>query len=332
VLVDLLPRAVLAKRFAPRNVPWIIQTNHGGQTKPFLSQLLGLLEIKESQIIPYEVLASGQASGNLIDTNAAVDDSVRLAVDEMYLVDWEHVPGQDLPVATANSATAMRHCPPRYALTATREWAHRTVFPPRSTHGNGGQYGGGAPPKETATDTAAAEADAAPAPASAPSEAGAETTAGQRRRTVVFVSRSRADTRKLNESQELRILQQLAAAAPSDKWHVMVYSDRALPPIADTIRLFASAAVIVGVHGAGLSHILFAQEHTQVVEIALPEPHAHYFQHLSAALGLGYEAVVMAGQGRGLYGAKTLPYRAVDEAAVVCAVARAMAAFDATAV
>ena len=59
-----------------------------------------------------------------------------------------------------------------------------------------------------------------------------------------------------------------------------------------------------------------------MIELALPEDHAHYYQHLSAALGLRYRGVPMVG--RALYGAPTLPAAAVDEDAVVCAVASAV--------
>ena len=143
-------------------------------------------------------------------------------------------------------------------------------------------------------------------------------------RVVVFVSRRRAETRKLDAAQEARLLSRIGAVLPSAGWRLLEFSDARLPPLREAIRLFASAAVVVGVHGAGLAHIAFSREGTDVIELALPEDHAHYYQHLSAALGLRYRGVPMVG--RALYGAPTLPAAAVDEDAVVCAVASAVLA------
>ena len=130
--------------------------------------------------------------------------------------------------------------------------------------------------------------------------------------------------------QEQRLLQRTRGLLPTD-WNAMVYIDHALPPMVPwripLMYEFGSTSVVVGVHGAGLSHLIFCQSGTQVVEIALPEPHALYFQHLSAELGLGYSKIPM--HGSGLYGAPVLPTEAVDEDAVIGAVAAAVAAVDA---
>ena len=273
VLVDLLPRMVLAKDLVPTDVIWIIQSDHGGIMKPYVTQLLALLGVMPWRVSNYEVKA-----------DASTDDAVRLAVDELTVIDWEWDDPNDEGNASPESLppTALRHCPPGYVLQRTRDWALHAV--------------------------------------------GASLSARRRRRTVVFLSRRQAETRKLNDMQEQRLLRRIRGLLPTD-WNAMVYSDRALPPMADTIRIFGSASVVVGVHGAGLSHLIFCQSGTQVVEIALPEPHALYFQHLSAELGLGYSKIPM--HGSGLYGAPVLPTEAVDEDAVIGAVAAAVAAVDA---
>mgnify|MGYP003342501030 CR=1 FL=1 len=49
--------------------------------------------------------------------------------------------------------------------------------------------------------------------------------------------------------------------------------------------------VVTGVHGAGLSHLVFCHVGTQVIEMALPEPHALYFEHLAKELRLDYAKV-----------------------------------------
>jgi hypothetical protein len=54
-----------------------------------------------------------------------------------------------------------------------------------------------------------------------------------------------------------------AAAAGSDavrvRWRVQVFSDSPHPPVGEARRLFASAAIVVGVHGAALANMLFCK-------------------------------------------------------------------------
>jgi hypothetical protein len=62
--------------------------------------------------------------------------------------------------------------------------------------------------------------------------------------------------------------------------------------LAQSARAFARARVVVGVHGAGLSNIVFCRPGARVLELALPEPQFRHFMHLAAALGLPYRAVL----------------------------------------
>eukprot|EP00808_Paulinella_micropora_P000312 g83387.t1 len=54
------------------------------------------------------------------------------------------------------------------------------------------------------------------------------------------------------------------------------------------IDLFHHAAVIIGLHGAGLSNILFAPPGCHVLEFSLAQSHSHYYAHLAAALDQPY--------------------------------------------
>ena len=67
VLVDLLPRMILAKElFLDRDETalLIIQSDVGGEMKPYVTQLLALLRVPLNQIWPYEVRAdAGGGSG-----------------------------------------------------------------------------------------------------------------------------------------------------------------------------------------------------------------------------------------------------------------------------
>ena len=55
--------------------------------------------------------------------------------------------------------------------------------------------------------------------------------------------------------------------------------------------LFGSAALVVGVHGAGLANALFCVEGAALLELSLPEPEFGEYAHLAGALGLHYASV-----------------------------------------
>ena len=59
------------------------------------------------------------------------------------------------------------------------------------------------------------------------------------------------------------------------EWDLSIYSDANLPSPAESVHLFGSASLVIGMHGAGLVHALFCEPAAQMIEFALPEPHAH---------------------------------------------------------
>ena len=58
----------------------------------------------------------------------------------------------------------------------------------------------------------------------------------------------------------------------------------------DDIRLFHRARVVVGVHGAGLTNMLFCAPGAAVVELGVTEPCCGMYRHMARALGLRYAA------------------------------------------
>ena len=52
--------------------------------------------------------------------------------------------------------------------------------------------------------------------------------------------------------------------------------------------------MVIGLHGAGLSNVIFCSEGTPLVELALPEPTMRFFAHAAMALSLPYWAVYVA--------------------------------------
>ncbi|KAI5066470.1 hypothetical protein GOP47_0019094 [Adiantum capillus-veneris] len=62
----------------------------------------------------------------------------------------------------------------------------------------------------------------------------------------------------------------------------------------DQVQAVDDASVILGVHGAGLTHILFARPGTVILELLSPLfPRPHY-SHISQWMGLDYQSITMA--------------------------------------
>lgn len=150
--------------------------------------------------------------------------------------------------------------------------------------------------------------------------------AGAAVRRVVWISRSPNATRAVRNEREL--LDALRALASELNAHA---SDGTPPldvqqlgpgalPLVDAIELVRDAAVVVGVHGAGLTNAMFAPRGAALVEVALAEAvYGSYYRHLASALGLRYAAVRGQVAPRGFYGSLD-----VDVGAVVGAVRAAL--------
>ncbi len=101
---------------------------------------------------------------------------------------------------------------------------------------------------------------------------------------LLFVSRAGAATRVLLNEAEL-------AAALAPLGFRTVVPDRM--SVADQVRTFARARVIVAAHGAGLTNLLFAPRETLVVEISSSNiAHMYDFRFMGEALGQRVVTVV----------------------------------------
>ena len=70
--------------------------------------------------------------------------------------------------------------------------------------------------------------------------------------------------------------------------------------IEEAIDLFASAAVVVGVHGGALSNILFCRPGAMLLELSVRSSVARHYEHAAVALGLRYASVPLAADQRGV--------------------------------
>jgi len=99
---------------------------------------------------------------------------------------------------------------------------------------------------------------------------------------IVYVSRKSEPTRRVaNEEQLLRSIRASFPGTP-----VVVY-ESAMSPDA-SIQLFQRAKVVIGPHGAGLSHILFSAPGTAVIEFLFMADPPMMFWHTASALGQQY--------------------------------------------
>ena len=102
---------------------------------------------------------------------------------------------------------------------------------------------------------------------------------------VIYCTRAGASDRQV--SNEDQILSAIKAAYPQSE--LVIYTGK--ESVRDTVQLFRRARVVVGMHGAGLSHMIFAPRGAAVIEFLFMYDPPLMFWHASGALGLDYVMV-----------------------------------------
>ncbi|CAE7761503.1 unnamed protein product, partial [Symbiodinium sp. CCMP2456] len=131
------------------------------------------------------------------------------------------------------------------------------------------------------------------------------------KKKLLWIQRAVATTRRVaNEAELLHAMMGLLG----DGWALQIFSDSPLPTARETVELFRSADIVVGVHGSGQANVVFCRPGTGIIDINLPEPHSQYTAHNSYALGFHYRLVML--QGVGLHQSLniTMPVRDVLDA------------------
>ncbi len=100
------------------------------------------------------------------------------------------------------------------------------------------------------------------------------------RRSKLYISRLGASQRRLQNEERLCALLS-ARGFTIIRCETMTFRQQ--------VREFAAAEIVVGLHGAGLSNILFCSRGTRVVEIVPPRYQFPAYQELALAVGLQYE-------------------------------------------
>ena len=102
---------------------------------------------------------------------------------------------------------------------------------------------------------------------------------------VVLIGRGAGESRAFGNQEALvAALSHVASQRNLD----FALFDGAATPMKDTIHLFASAALVVGVHGAGLANAVFMDPGAALLELSLPEPEFAEYAHIADVLDLRY--------------------------------------------
>lgn len=123
---------------------------------------------------------------------------------------------------------------------------------------------------------------------------GVKDVAPELRTKVIYVTRDGESTRRVRNEAE--VVESLRAAigrvnaVRGTRYELVVFHGMqpTAESLAETMDLFAHAAAVVGPHGAGLSHILFAPAGTAVVEFQFLRDPPMMFWHVAAALNQEY--------------------------------------------
>ena len=99
----------------------------------------------------------------------------------------------------------------------------------------------------------------------------------------IYISRQRGSKRRLHEAAGVEAL--LAELG----FHTVFPEEHS---VAEQIRLFRDARLVLGIHGSGLSNIVFSAPGTAVVEIFEPVQTPTHYWFLSRRLGLRYRGLI----------------------------------------
>eukprot|EP00759_Apiculatamorpha_spiralis_P044340 PhF_6_TR41331/c1_g1_i2/m.62665 len=112
-------------------------------------------------------------------------------------------------------------------------------------------------------------------------------------KTIIVLRRGHVVMR--NFPQESDILRYLERRSESGSRFRVVTFDGSQNSLVEARTLFGKASAIVGLHGGGLSNIIFCPKGVKVLEIGFPCKCADHYQHVATTIGLNYSRVFVEG-------------------------------------
>ena len=107
---------------------------------------------------------------------------------------------------------------------------------------------------------------------------------GTNKVTIIYVSRQHAKSRKFGNDDEKKFYKKLESVQNS----LVINFDGATESMYIALSLFGSANVVIGIHGAGLSNVLFCKPGTTLIEFGFTNPMGSHFEHVAKSLGMNY--------------------------------------------
>jgi len=106
---------------------------------------------------------------------------------------------------------------------------------------------------------------------------------------LLYVGRNGTNTRRLEAEYQLvdRLKRVVASASGNVPWRFEIFDD-GKHGMMETIKTFSTATLIVGIHGSGMSNVLFSKKGTTLIEIGFTSIAAKHYEHAGLALGLDY--------------------------------------------
>jgi len=109
------------------------------------------------------------------------------------------------------------------------------------------------------------------------------------RNRLILIRRS--GSRHFTERAAIEVA--LTQAAADYNLEFALFIDNPSPSLNDTMRLFHSAVMVIGPHGAGLANIVFSQPGTYVIEGVCNNPHINLcFHRLAVVLGHHWHGII----------------------------------------
>jgi capsular polysaccharide biosynthesis protein len=107
---------------------------------------------------------------------------------------------------------------------------------------------------------------------------------------VVIAARGNVTMRMLNEEKLFAVVRGVAKTAG---FETVVFKSSETS-LSEALELFASAALVVGVHGGALANLVACDaEKSSVLEIGFSTIGAQQYAHIASALGLRYQVVLV---------------------------------------
>ena len=109
-------------------------------------------------------------------------------------------------------------------------------------------------------------------------------------KTLLYIGRNGTSSRHLED--EVELLDRLKTITQEQGWLFKIF-DNGASGMEKARETFSTANLIVGIHGSGLSNLLFCKKGTKIIEIGFESIAAEHYMHAAHALNLQYTKILI---------------------------------------